>query len=338
MTGGLSDPIDITSSSDVVWAVDTAAGRALITSEIEAPRLAYDFDLVALGWEVIGVPWFDPEAPIDSAVKFAGGAREDFISDHPDFGLNIQGDIVETRMVLSSGEQDDLRSLGSLVGRALGAGIDSWRPGTSTDWAIASVVAGELEKCGAKAVCLIVGGDNRLRSFRHPLAMGATINDALMAVVVARRGGLHAAATRIAVASHGDPIIELTNELFPVHDAVLHASLPGGTWGNAVATLADSYRAIGRTGTWREHFQGGPIAFEQREFELAPGQTASPFWKQVIAPGMAVAWNPSAQGGAKIEETYLVGSDGLELVTATPGWPTAVTSDGAHFSQVKVIA
>ena len=338
VTGGLSDPIDVTSSSDAVWAVETASGRALITSQIEAPRLAYDFDLAALGWQLIGVPWFEPEAPFDAAVQFAGCVREDFLSDHHAFGLNIQDDIVEARLVLSPGEQDDLRSLGSLVGRALGAGIDSWRPGVSTDLAIASVVAGELEKCGAKAVCLIVGGDNRLRSFRHPLSTGVAINDALMAVVVARRGGLHVAATRIAVASQLDPIIELTNELLPVHDAVLHASLPGGTWGHAVAALADGYTAIGRTGTWREHFQGGPIAFEQREFELAPGQITSPFWKQVIAPGMAVAWNPSSQGGAKIEETYLVGNDGLELITATAGWPTVVTSDGAQFSRVKVIA
>ena len=45
ITGGLSDPIDLTSPSDPVWFIESKQGRALITSEIEAPRLEGDFDL-----------------------------------------------------------------------------------------------------------------------------------------------------------------------------------------------------------------------------------------------------------------------------------------------------
>lgn len=337
ITGGLSDPIDITAPSDPVWVVETESGRALITSQIEAPRIANDFDLAALGWDVIGVPWFEVNAPIYAAIRFAGRAHKDFISDHDAFGENIVTDVVEARMVLSSAEQDDLRSLGSLVGKALGDGINNWRPGESTDFEIASVIGAELEHYGAKAVCLIVGGDNRLRSFRHPLAIGATIDEAVMAVVVARRGGLHVAATRIAVSSQSDSIIRLTKELIPVHCAVLNATLPSASWGDAVDALADGYASIGRPGSWREHFQGGPIAFEQREFELAPGQITSPYWDVAIAAGTAVAWNPSSRGGAKIEETYLVGDDTLELVTTTDGWPMSSDDDGFSHSQVKII-
>jgi hypothetical protein len=36
-----------------------------------------------------------------------------------------------------------------------------------------------------------------------------------------------------------------------------------------------------------------------------------------------VAWNPSLPGGAKDEDTYLLGADGPELVTATGAWPLA---------------
>jgi Xaa-Pro dipeptidase len=185
-------------------------------------------------------------------------------------------------------------------------------------------------------VCLIVGGDERLRSFRHPLAVGDVVRDALMAVVVAKRAGLHAAATRLCVRSVDDDIVTLMKTLDAVNDTVLEASLPGGTWGETMIALANAYDAAGYPGAWREHFQGGPIGFEQREFEIAPTQEDSPFWSLERQRHTAVAWNPSLGGGAKIEETYLVG-DGLELLTGTPSWPLVEGSDGSLRSAVRVL-
>lgn len=337
ITGGMSDPIDLTAASDPVWVVETDRGRTLITTEIEAPRLAHDFDLPALGWNVIGVPWFDADAPLAAAVAFSGEPSDRFITDRDSIGRDVSNDLVIERMVLSPADLDELRFLGALAGHALGTGIESWHPGVSTDFDVAAVVSAELERHGAKAVCLIVGGDERLRELRHPLAIGRTVDDAVMAVVVARRGGLHVAATRIAVRRPDDPIIQLANELSVVNRDVLAASLPGGTWGGAIETLAASYASIGRTGTWREHFQGGPIAFDQREFELAPGQETSPFWNLPCVADSAVAWNPSVHGGAKIEETYLVRDGDVELLTATEGWPLTTYEDGPQHSQVKVV-
>lgn len=336
ITGGLSDPVDLTATSDPAWAVDSSRGRALITSEIEAPRLRDDFDLDALGWSVLTVPWFDADAPLRAAVAFCGVGPDALLSDRDGIGTNVTASIVRTRMVLSAAEKAELRSLGSVVAHALDAGVDSWQPGVTTDFEVAAVVSRELERYGARAVCLIVGGDDRLRRVRHPLSIGAVVHDALMAVVVARRGGLHVAATRTAVTSESDPIVELTARLEPVHQAVLRSSLPGHSWGDAVEALAKGYENIGQPGAWREHFQGGPIAFEQREFELAPPQTDSPYWDLECRADTAVAWNPSVRGGAKIEETYLVGSDGFELITRSDAWATS-TEGGTQHSQVKVV-
>jgi antitoxin VapB len=335
ITGGLSDPVDLTAANDPAWVVISQSGRALVTSEIEAPRLLEDFDVDALGWEVITVPWFDADAPLRAASSFCAVRPEELLSESDTFGTNVSTAIVLARMVLSAPERGDLRSLGVVAARALEVALDTWRPGVTTDFEIAAVVSAELERHGAKAVCLIVGGDDRLRTLRHPLAIGAVVHDAVMAVVVARRGGLHVAATRTAVTSDADPILELTAHLEPVHAAVLGSSLPGHTWGDAVEALARGYADVGQRDAWREHFQGGPIAFEQREFELAPPQTDSPFWNVSCQAHSAVAWNPSLRGGAKIEETYLVGTDGFELITNSGEW--AMTSEGVRHSQVKVI-
>jgi antitoxin VapB len=262
---------------------------------------------------------------------------EELLSDTDAFGTNVMNEIVRARMTLSEPEREDLRHLGLVAALALEAGIASWQPGVTSDFEIAAVVSRELERHGARAVCLIVGGDDRLRSFRHPLAIGATLHDAVMAVVVARRGGLHVAATRTAVTRENDPIVALSARLEPVHRTVMNATRPGNSWGDAVEALAKGYENVGQPGAWREHFQGGPIAFEQREFELAPPLTDSPFWDLDCDANTAVAWNPSLRGGAKIEETYLVGNDGYELITNSGAWATTSTEGGTQHSQVKVV-
>jgi antitoxin VapB len=334
--GGLSDPIDVTASSDAVWTLDCDQGTALITNEIEAPRFEYDYRVRELGWDIVSVPWYDTDAMVASASSYANVSPHKLLRDVEGEGTNLRDAIIAARLSLSEPEREDLRDLGSLAGEALGLGIASWTPGTTTDYEVVSTISEHLEAHGAKAVCLIVGGDDRLRQFRHPLAVGAVLEDAVMAVVVARRGGLHVAATRICVRRADDDIVTLMKQLEPVNAAVLGASLPGGTWGETLEALASAYEAAGQPGAWREHFQGGPIGFEQREFEIAPEQKSSPFWDVQRKVNTAVAWNPSFRGGAKIEETYLVGGE-IELLSVTPGWPLVESSDGLRRSALKVL-
>src|SRR5947207_432923 len=85
------------------------------------------------------------------------------------------------------------------LAEALDQALSAWSPG-ERDWDSQARVAAALEGSGADAPFLIVGGDDRVRRYRHPMAAGAPVRHLAMAVVVARRGGLHAAATRFASA------------------------------------------------------------------------------------------------------------------------------------------
>ena len=94
-------------------------------------------------------------------------------------------------------ERERLAALAVDAAGALERTLRAWRPG-ERDLDLQARIAGELERRGAFGACLIVGGDERVERFRHPLAIGAPVTRLAMAVVVAERGGLHAAATRIA--------------------------------------------------------------------------------------------------------------------------------------------
>jgi Xaa-Pro dipeptidase len=337
--GGVAAPVDRTAAVDLVWAVFTAAGGALITTRVEADRIRDEYEPGAHGFgELLTVPWQEPAAFVRAAEQLAGAPAGRLASDgHPAFGLDASEDLIALRLALSAPEQEDLADLGTDAATALQSALTSWQPG-ERDLDIQARCAARLEAAGADAPVLIVGGDERLKRYRHPMAVGAPVRDLVMAVVVARRGGLHVAATRFATAAPlDDSYAGLRRRVLSIEDAVLSASRPGGTYGIALAALDAGYARAGAPGEWAGHYQGGPIGFAQREFEIAPDQAGSRWYRQPIAAGHAIAWNPSLPGGAKTEDTYLVtGSGQLERVTCAPGWPTE-PDDGRQLPRPAVL-
>ena len=324
VTGGFGPPIDRGASSADAWAVMAPSGATLVTTVVERERVLQDYAPDAHGFDLLAVDWHDPDAFPRACGEIAGVAPSTLASDgHPLLGPDCAADLVELRLALSREEQADMRELGALAAHALGDALRSWRPGTGTDRDIQAAIAQRLEAGGADAPVLIVGGDERVRRLRHPVAVGAVPRELVMAVVVARRAGLHVAATRFATtpAAHED-LYTLHERVQRIDDAVLGASVPGARYSDVMAVLDAAYARQGARGAWREHYQGGPIGFAQREFEVAPGGPFGPFGATCVATGHAVAWNPSLSGGAKCEDTYLVDASGLSLVTEDENWPS----------------
>lgn len=329
--GGIAPAVDRSASVDLVWAVITRSGAWLITTNVEADRIAAEYDPGAHGFgELADVPWYQPDAFVQAAADLAGVPPDRLASDgHRAFGPDVSEDLIALRLALSPAERDDLADLGADAAQALQSALACWRPG-ERDTDIQARCAGHLESCGADTPVLIVGGDDRLTRFRHPMAAGVQVSRLVMAVAVARRDGLHVALTRFASAA---PLTSdyagLRRRVLAIEDAVLRACVPGATYGSVLDTLARAYSANNAINGWKGHYQGGPIGFAQREFEIAPGQPGSRWLTEPVAAGHAIAWNPSLPGGAKAEDTYLVTASGqLNLVTTAPGWPAEPTGDG----------
>jgi len=102
---------------------------------------------------------------------------------------------------------------------------------------------------------------------------------------------------------------------------MLDACVAGATYGEALAALDGAYADSGNPEAWREHYQGGPVGYRQREFEIVPTQADSRWFRTEIEEGHALAWNPSIAGGGKAEDTYLVEPAGLRRLTDTGAWP-----------------
>lgn len=324
-TGGVSRPIDRTANLDCIWLVE-ADEPTLLVSSVEMPRFGAEGGLEEMGFKVVSVPWYEENGFERMALEVAKCQPHQLLSD-VGVGVDVSSELTTKRMNLSGGEREILRWLGVESARVLETAIRLWRPGVSADYSIAAEIQFGLEAIGAEAVCLIVGGDERVRTFRHPMMNGDVVNDLLMAVIVARWSGLHVAATRIATTNKDERLSDDLSLVASVARETLSATKSTNTWGDAYSAMARGYRDVGHGQAWRDHWQGGPIGYGQREFELSPEANQSPYWSLAIEQSAAVAWNPSLHGGAKVEDTFLLGESGIECVTTTGQWPRVDKSD-----------
>lgn len=315
VTGGLTNRIEPGNPASAAWVVVTTEAAHVITTNVEEPRLRAEAALA--GFELHGVEWFDAGAFERLAIELAG-ASADRIGG---LGVHVDDDLVALRLALDEPERERLGRLAADAAATLEGAVRSWRPG-ELDVEVQARVAASLEAKGAFGACLIVGGDDRVERFRHPLAAGKPVSRLLMTVVVAERHGLHAAATRFGSAGPlGKSVREARRAAAGVEEAVLAACRAGAVYGEVLRALEHGYARAGHGGAWREHYQGGPIGYRQREFELAPPQTGSRWYRTAIPAGSAVAWNPSVAGGGKCEDTYLVEEGGLRRLTDSGDWP-----------------
>jgi Xaa-Pro dipeptidase len=339
LTAGLTNPIDRSDPLSPLWLVVTAQNAAAVTTTVERPRLEAEAGLAEVGFTLEAVPWFDVDAFVGAVEEIADAPRKELGADgDARFGVDGDDDLTALRLRLLPPERERLARLGRDAARALEHAVSAWRPGEQ-DRDVQARVAEGLERVGALPVCLIVGGDDRVERFRHPLATGRRVQRLVMAVVVAMREGLHVAATRFACAGGLTPSVEgALSGARIVEAAMLSASRPGATYGQVLGACERAYAQVGRPGAWQEHYQGGPVGYRQREFELAPSQRQSRWFAQPIEPGQAVAWNPSLAGGGKSEDTFLVEENGLLCVTQTGAWPLVEVKGGQPRSGVLDIA
>ena len=291
------------SSTEGVASVYIDRRRALvITTVIEADRIATE-EVAGLGLDIQAVPWHEPGAMERTAERLAGGT----VLGESD----LEADIAPLRMVLGPLEQERLRWLGARCTSALGEALDGVTAGVREDDASSSLVA-RLARDSIRAPVVLAAADERIERYRHPLPAARPVEARLMLVAVAERWGLHVAATRFRELREPDAsLARKWAAVREVQERVHGASRPGATLGAVFAEGVAAYEAVGFPDEWRAHHQGGPIGYLARERICVPGDP------QVIAAGMALAWNPSIVG-VKAEETILVTDGGAAEVVTRP--------------------
>jgi Xaa-Pro aminopeptidase len=167
---------------------------------------------------------------------------------------------------------------------------------------------------------VLAAGERRLPLYRHPTPSHEPLGARAMLVFCARRHGLYANLTRFVGFAGLGAAPQDQRALMEVEATGLATVTPGKSLSAVYHAFAAAYKHADRQDAIDEHHQGGITGYLAREI-VATASTATE-----LEQGMAFAFNPSFDG-LKIEDTFLLGPQGLDNLTLDPQWP-AVTVHG----------
>ena len=219
----------------------------------------------------------------------------------------------KNRMILNEDEIGRYRELGAYASGALEKVCLSIRPGMS-EFEVAGAIAREMWNGGIEPITLLIAADDRSERVRHFVPTSALINTGVIASICVRSRGLIASATRVVAFRKG--FAENYVRLLEVERTTFECSKEGAVLGEVMKAMIKAYEENGLAGEWENHHQGGLTGYMARELRVDPTCQAS------LRQNQALAWNPSAKG-VKCEDTVLLSSSGLEILTPVSGsWPT----------------
>jgi Xaa-Pro aminopeptidase len=301
------------SAAESPYTVVVGEGRScVLVPDIERPRVAAEERFGELGLDVETFPWHEGNARVLARVLAGARAARD---------ADVEHQVGPLRRELCESERARYGAAGADAGEAVVAVLGTLEPALS-ELEVAGRLASELAARGFSTPVVLVGGEDRMGVYRHPLPTTSPLGRRVLLAVTAERDGLHVSLTRIA--SFGPPdgeLVRLVQASAQVDAVMLHASRPGATLGEVFAAAGDEYARLGFPDEWRLHHQGGLTGYRGREVFAVPGDETP------LPSSCAVAWNPSIGGGGKSEDTALVSPDGVEIVSRTPGLPVD-ESDG----------
>ena len=310
VTAGGSNVVLLTAETGVAEVLVTVDEACILTDDIELERLRNEE--VPAGFTFHAAPWDQ----IDMRESYVRSLADDatVLSDRPQHGeQSLPASLRARRLVLGVAEQARYRILGREAAEAMSEVLRRARP-EWTEFELAGAGADALWRRGIEPALVLTAGAERLPRYRHATPSSQVLGDRAMMVFCARRHGLFANLTRFV--SFGESTATAQQELMTVEATGLAAIKPGGSLSAVYHALAQAYQHADRGDAMREHHQGGITGYAAREI-VATATTATE-----LLEGMAFAFNPSFQG-VKIEDTFLLGPNGLENLTVDPSWPTA---------------
>lgn len=320
LSAGATNGVDTSRENGVATLFVRRDGkRFVIASRIEIQRIANEelrgaaFDPVEFAWEAEKA---SPTIVSELAQSINSSALP--IGADTSFGPNvklIEGAISLARYRLTDPEIERYRALGKEAGAVIGDLARSVEPGI-TEREVARKVDDALTAIGAKSIVTLVAADDRLQKYRHPVPKDTPWRNILMIVVCVRRNGLVASLTRIVcVGKRSHELDRRTKASANVNAELFAATRPGIIGSELYEIAARTYSEEGFPGEEKLHHQGGAAGYRTRDWVAHPKSTDK------VQERQAFAWNPSVTG-SKVEETCIAYADRVEIITATPDWPT----------------
>lgn len=287
-------------------------GDHLVTFNNEAARLAAEE--LPPGVTLHSVPWYGNLHEAAAAV-----GRSTAAAGTPLAEAAVTNELRAARQQLLPAESARYTHLSAELAGIMTDVLSTAGPET-TEFELASALAGRVVAAGAEPLVLLCNGSSR-SGFRHPLATHAPLGRRAMAVVCARRDGLVANITRWVRFDAGTPEeLDAEARIAAVEADIFDATVPGARLDSIFGEIKAAYVRHGfGAEQWEQHHQGGPAGYAGRDPRVTATAT------DTVVMNQPFTWNPSGPG-VKIEDTVQVTESGLTVLTVDERWPTTTVN------------
>lgn len=312
-TGGRQNYVVMGTDAGFASVLVTRDAKYILTTNIEAGRVA-DEEVADQGFaKVVGVDWFAAGAREKALAELCGGK---IASDDGTAGTAaLPASFADLRASLTDAEVTRYRALGVDCGIALAEVTAGVTPG-ETEASIAGRMARACLDLGILPHVVLVAADDRIRKYRHPIFTNTRAHKCAMVVLCGMRHGLICSLTRLVHFGALPRDLKRRHQAVTLIDATLNArTRVGAEVGNILRGGIAEYAVSGYAAEWKLHHQGGPTGYAGRDYLATPDET------RTVQPNQAFAWNPSITG-TKCEDTIIALKNGPLVITLAGDWPT----------------
>jgi antitoxin VapB len=312
VTAGGDSRVITTSEMGFAYLVLTRDRHWLVSHAMDGQRFM-DEQVAGQGYDLVTLFWRQG-SPQDKVLELTRGMR--VVADFPLPGAQHFGpQIVDLHYPFSDLDLERCRWIGQTASRILGEVAQGMEPGVS-EQGVAATLLHKYAQEGLTIDVLIVGFDDRIKLYRHPMPTQNVLQRYALLHPAARRWGLHANITRLV--HWGEPPSNTRRAMEGVATIGGHIAgmlAPGVAFADILTEEIRLYRKLGYSGEWMYHFQGGITGYTLADPTRCKDQEARVVARQAYDYFITIT-------GAKFEEFTLLTENGVEIASLGPGWPT----------------
>jgi len=326
-TAGARNNVGTFTESGVAALLILRDASHVITNNIEGPRIASEESIDA---ELITYPWFKPDIRQRIIQDLTTGLT--VRSDEPVPGLELlDPDFQELSYSLTPSEVQRYTRLGKDCGEVVAEVARHVRIG-QTEMSIAGALAEVAWSAHVVPLVILIGVDDRIARFRHPLPTGKKLRNYAMLALCGARNGLIVSLTRIvALKKPTRDLLDKHCAVTEVDAALIARTVPGACIGEIFGKAVETYEKNFFQTEWELHHQGGPTGYATRYY------TATSRHTDTVQLNQAFAWNPSITG-TKSEDTIIATQDKTYIISESRNWPmVSVSCDGIRIRRPDIL-
>ena len=252
-TSGGDSHVFSSSEQGAAFIVITKNRKYLCAYPMDGYRIMNE-EIKNCGFELKTTNWYE-DNPLTLAKKLIKGKKvgSDIIINKAEF---LSNELVDLHYPLTDLEVNRYIWLGKKCDEYFANIAMEVKPG-QTEYQVGAVVLKEFYRNGISIDVLIIGSDERIFKYRHPMPTNKKIDKYVLLAVSVKKWGLHANISRLIY--FGKPPAEILNKYRAA--CIIQASIidflkPGMLFKDVFEFIKKQYKKLGYPEEWKKHYQG----------------------------------------------------------------------------------